>query len=446
MAIESITISFLGVDERSKSAYQFFFEKSKQPRCVLIDDYRKAQLCLVDIDSYNVQQQYEALIKNYPDKYILVLSILEHSRVHNKEYFLKKPVNSDALQKLLNQISGLVSAKSVIDKSTSELSQAIPFQNAKTQTVLAVQNTPKNIKFDSDTKTFKGPVKYAGHVHDNVVASIKKTRNISPINAGKQVKVEHEEHIVGNQYELDATDQEQLKRFFYAPDKLLQTIVEQACNKSRQNKQIVQLKLLDYFFYFDAHEHQVYSTVSKSIIRSLCNMPHDGRVSYNLKDNSFRDKLHLIFQKNKTSKKTLKIQSWNMESFIWFIALWSSRGRVPQGTDLTLPVYLKQWPNLTRLATIPHAVRVAALLNERPHLLIDVANQLCIDQHYVFAFFSACKAIGLANTTRRQVDKRFVAEKPEHHKNKSILSKLLERLVSSSDKSSMDKKLIRTDE
>jgi len=88
---EPITISFLGVDERSKSAYQLFFENITPVQYRLIDDCQQSQLCLIDKDSYNVQQQYDELSRNYPEKYILVLSILDHPCAHDKEFFLKKP-------------------------------------------------------------------------------------------------------------------------------------------------------------------------------------------------------------------------------------------------------------------------------------------------------------------------------------------------------------------
>ncbi|WP_198266537.1 hypothetical protein [sulfur-oxidizing endosymbiont of Gigantopelta aegis] len=160
-------------------------------------------------------------------------------------------------------------------------------------------------------------------------------------------------------------------------------------------------------------------------------MPHDNQVSYKIKDASFRDELHDIIQsnKNKTRQKNQEKQSWRMESFTWLISLWSSRDRVPRGTPLDRPVYLMQWPNMTRLAAVPHGVRIAALLYEQASNLPDVARQLDIEQRYVFAFYSACKSIGLANISRRQIDKTFVNEQPKRHKNKSILAKLLGKLL-----------------
>ena len=123
---------------------------------------------------------------------------------------------------------------------------------------------------------------------------------------------------------------------------------------------------------------------------------------------------------------------------MWLISLWSSRGRIPVGTEILKPVFLMEWPNLTRLASVPHALRIAALLYDHPYPLADAARLLGIEQRYVFAFYSACKAIGLANVSRRQIDHTFAPEPGAEPENKSILSKLLGRLKRFSEKSSIN--------
>ncbi|MDX2503800.1 MAG: hypothetical protein QNL62_04905 [Gammaproteobacteria bacterium] len=446
MTIESITISLLGVDERSKSAYQFFFESIKTIQCELIDDYTQAQICLVDKDSYNARQQYEALLQNYPDKSILVLSLKKHSCTRKNEFFLKKPIKRDALQESLQQIFRFISSKGM---GTSE--QDIPL--LKKSSIISAKDSPatgkQNSQANSQTKTVasqEDSIKKLENTQDISHVPMLESKKTSTANAGRLLKIEHEEHFVGEQPDINLEqpdvnlDQlEQLRHIFYKPEKLLQAFVEQACSKSQQSEQIIQMNVLNHILYFDFQERKVYSSVGPGIIRPLCLIPHDKNISYRVKDPSFRDELHAIMQanKNETVKKTLKKQSWDMESFTWLITLWSSRGRVPQGTDLNQPVYLIQWPNLTRLAAIPHAVRIAALLYAGPRTLADTAKQLGIKQRYVFAFYSACKAIGLANVSRRQINTLFTAEKPEHNKNQSILSKLLGKLTRFSDKPSI---------
>ncbi len=457
MTIESITISFLGVGERSRSAFQLFFESIKQVRCELIDDYRTAQLCLVDKDTYNIQQQYETLIQDYPNKYVLVLSIMEHSCAHNKEFFLKKPVKRDALHESFNRIYRLISGKSPAEKFPDESNPVVPFKRSKTHGTEITGDPQKKIKASLDDKRHKNPVESVENVQDDKVVTIKEIRKVSTANAGRLLDVDNEKYFVGQQHEkyfvgqqsdIDINDPKQLKNIFYEPNKSLQATVEQACAKSRQNKQIVQLNVLNHIFYFDAQEQKVYSAVGMAVIRPLCVIEHNNQISYSVKDDAFRNELHECFRisrDNITSKKLVK-QCWIMEPFVWLVTLWCSRGRVPQGTDLTQPVYLKHWPNLTRLGSIPHAVSIAALIYDRSSTLLDVAKQLGIEQRYVFAFFSACKSLDLLGTARQDNDKLITTEKPKRNKNKSIMSKLLGKLVNYSGKSTINKVAISADE
>lgn len=422
MNTKPIMISFLGVDERSKSAYQLFFENIKPVKYKIVDDYHDAQLCLIDKDSYNVQKQYEELTSNYPEKYSLVLSIIEHSCTHEHEFFLQKPIKREALQVLLNKISGHISGKEIKKSGVPSRSQ--------------IKNTVRKIsekyRKKPDIEKLDEPVKPVIKEKDDTVVPINKKPKAATANAGKLLKIKNEGYFVGERPDVDINDPEQLKEVFYSPEKFLQGIMEQARKKSKKSGQIVQLNVMDHIFYFDDKNRKVHSTVSSSVIRHLCVVNQDEPPTYSVKPDSFRDDLAFILQARNKNKVNGK-HSWSMEAFMWVITLWCSRGRIPAGTDLTRPVYLMQWPNLTRLEQIPHSARITALIYDEPRTLADTARQLGIRQRYVFAFFSACKAIGLSDISVRDVDRLFESEKPKHNKNKSILSKILGKLASSQD-------------
>ena len=361
----------------------------------------------------------------------------EHACQSVREFFLQKPVKRDALQASLNKICYLMSGKNIelapkIKKIQEEISASDKLSEATKKVKINSEKARLNEKTDqtvtSEIKTVV-PIKSVTKEKPRAMTS----------KAGKLLKISSDKDFVGEQADIDIHDPTQLNKIYYDPNKFLQSIVEKVCIKSRETDSIIQLNVLNHIFYFDYHEQTVYSTVGPGIIRPLCLIPHDNNISFKAKDASFRTELHEIIQsnKNKTTKKTLEKQSWNMEAFMWLITLWSSRGRLPKGTSLTERVYLMQWPNLTRLDSVPHGVRISALLYDKPHTLIETAQQLGIEQRYVFAFYSACKAIGLASITRRQADTIFETEKPPENKNKSILAKLLGKLVSFRSKSKM---------
>lgn len=83
------------------------------------------------------------------------------------------------------------------------------------------------------------------------------------------------------------------------------------------------------------------------------------------------------------------------EDMLWRSALWTARGRVPAGTDLDARVTLRYWPNFTRMARPPDAMRIVALWHRRPVTLMDTAKALELPCHVVFSVYSACRAVRL---------------------------------------------------
>ncbi|WP_310460045.1 hypothetical protein [Sphaerotilus sp.] len=92
-----------------------------------------------------------------------------------------------------------------------------------------------------------------------------------------------------------------------------------------------------------------------------------------------------------------------LDHVLWQTALETSAGRLPVGVDPVVPVYLKQWPNLTRLHRTPHALRIAALWTTKGAGLLETAQTLKIAQRHVFAFYNAALALDLVTEDGAQV-------------------------------------------
>ncbi len=366
---------------------------------------------------------------------ILVLSLSNYECRLDTEFFIRKPVKRTSLEQSLNQIFSRFFQIPVLNSVQKQPEPRPVPPNYKVVT----RKTTSEEKPKTPAAPFEKP-STAKDANKAKVVPIKENTPASAANAGKLLKVENEKHFVGEQADIDIDDAQQLKTIFYSPDNNLQAIVEQASIQSSQSGQIIQVNVHNHEFYFDYAEQTVYSAVGPGIIRPLCLLSLDNKPRFTSRPNSFRNELHKIIQsnKNKTMKKSLEKQSWSMESFMWLISLWSSRGRIQVGTEILKLVFLMEWPNLTRLASIPHTLRIAALLYDHPYPLADTARFLGIEQRYVFAFYSACKAIGLTNVSRRQIDYTFAPEPGPEPENKSILSKLLGRLKCFSEKSSIN--------
>jgi len=84
-----------------------------------------------------------------------------------------------------------------------------------------------------------------------------------------------------------------------------------------------------------------------------------------------------------------------LDDLLWRAGLLTAGGRLPIDSDPNRPVYLRHWPNLTRISAIPHAVRIAALWSARGASLVETAALLGISQRHVIAFYNGALALDL---------------------------------------------------
>ncbi len=121
-----------------------------------------------------------------------------------------------------------------------------------------------------------------------------------------------------------------------------------------------------------------------------------------------------------------KFQS--MDAFLWKLACWTSKGRYPQDIDYRHPIYLRSWPNFTRLLITPHALRIAALLIQGPRTMINVAEMLNIKPQYVFVFVSAAYSVSLVGQARRLADSLVQPPVVTPSKGQGLLGRIMSKL------------------
>jgi hypothetical protein len=97
-----------------------------------------------------------------------------------------------------------------------------------------------------------------------------------------------------------------------------------------------------------------------------------------------------------------------LTTLLWQVALWSCRGRLLAGIDPDTPLRLRQWPNLTRLAPLPGALRIAGLWSRTPTSLRVAVSLLKMEPGPLCNFIAASHALGLLE----QVGKREEAANP----------------------------------
>jgi hypothetical protein len=94
----------------------------------------------------------------------------------------------------------------------------------------------------------------------------------------------------------------------------------------------------------------------------------------------------------------------NFTGLLWQTALWTSRGRLMLGVNPEAPVRLKQWPNLTRLAPTPSAMRIAALWVRFPTSLRLTVKMLNVSPTHIFDFLAAAHGLGILEVQESRVE------------------------------------------
>ena len=119
-----------------------------------------------------------------------------------------------------------------------------------------------------------------------------------------------------------------------------------------------------------------------------------------------------------------------LDWLLWLLALATARGRVPEGTRLDQPAYLRCWPNFTRLPPTPEGLRIAAAWAGQPRPLDELAGLLGVEPALVYGFYSAAATTGLAGQARRRADRLVEARRLEQsaRKPRGLLSAILRRL------------------
>ncbi len=178
------------------------------------------------------------------------------------------------------------------------------------------------------------------------------------------------------------------EKAYYDPDKFLYghlANISKTDSQQENGAKLVTLIVGQAIFVYSPNKKSIKVNIGGSKLQALASLPlYEKSVELTTLDTSWDD---------------IEGEQYAVKELLWDTATWAARGRVAVGTDLTKPVALIRWPNMTRLREFPHAARVAALWIKRPTSLINTAKILEVPRQDVFGFYTATKAIGLSYHT-----------------------------------------------
>jgi len=377
-------IGAIGMDQRQHNMLRVLFARKCANRYDLVEEC-SAELCILDLDASDGEHLWQEFRRRHPQQPLILVSLKDRTVVDPSTLFVKKPIPVHCLMKALQTQCG-------------RLEEAPPADDQDP----ADPSTPGG-SAAAGTATPEAPIS-------------PQLRRPPPANRIPSLAGTAAEQVfVGTAADVDPWDPEQRAGIYYNPDHYLQGHVQQALNLAVRHNRNVTVEgpwpTLELFI----QERRIRVAAEERHLRPYCTLPDATReVSLQLFDGEI--------------PRNGDTQTYSTQTFFWKLALWASRGRLPEGTNLFRPIYLRRWPNFTRLVVTPYALAIAALWAEQPRSLIDTAHCLQIPQRYVFAFYSAAKSLQLAGETRRAADTLLAPPDLAVSRQRGPLERLLDRL------------------
>lgn len=451
----------LGLSERVVNSLALIFQKQLAGSCVLANE-ADAQVAIIDVDNPGAQAHIDRQQQQFPGRQVILLAFASDHPVSANAILLKKPLKVDDFVQTLKALTTRIAQQNQKPQEKPAIrpmpreSRMAPSPAAKPDFVAPAQAEPtqKDIRRKESleqevratphaapqTEADRGGTVSAGGI--SPVSAVAKVNNIvatdsddkespqGPANAARsntetdvavaQLNAREKHYYIGSMPDVDLSDAEQRVAVFYDVEQFLQGFVQKAIELSQRNNAPVRVSgaaigQIDIF----TREKKVRTHATAATFQAAC------RIRLRTKDIEFS----VMYDAELPAEADEGVES--LEAFLWKIALWASRGRLPAGTELDVPVALKQWPNFPRLLVPPHATRIVGLWARRPTSLAETPGLLGLPQRNVFSLYSACASLGLIVHDRRSIPRQFVPEIEAPTEKRNLFKMLLNKLTKS---------------
>jgi hypothetical protein len=362
MLNRKIKISLHGMDDKAAKMFGMFLEMYFSGGFEIVSRGQQ-DIVVVDLDGVHGEVVWSKLRQEFTGP-ALVLSV--HKKVAPNTVWVPKPITSQFK-------FSLKSVLSLLDESGTPASGAVSPSLPEREKTFVENSNPNPI---IGTKS-------------GLPAQIPKTA-INPV--AETTALVKMVYLSERNYSNQLTDESYLRQapaVFYNPNHYFQALMVQGIAKSLAEKTPVRIMCCDTIIIkLDAVHDELFTACTRKFLRSMAIIVVDGRNS----------ETHAISADNYASSKerlATDSQLKKLSTVMWELAIWTARGRVPEGTQVLAPVGLKSWPNLTRLPLTPRMLEIIALWVTSPTNLLRTAERLRASYAEVFSVYSVCHGLGL---------------------------------------------------
>lgn len=401
-----IRVALFGMDGRTLKTMVLYLQGPCRGIAVVVDEL-DAEVDIIDADFTNVNDLVTERQSKAPNRPILILSLRELSI--EGTIFVKKPVQATELIAGLKEANEIIS-KGEVTKNSQKSSKKISAPKTEAPISQVTKKDPEIIK--------EPEIKQKLEVKKNI--NTEETKKTSKHQAAKQINERGFSIYIGSDARIDYSDRGQVLNAFFNPKNYFLGYVQSAFKIAREKARIIQLNSSWEPIIIFPHSHDVWLDAEDKQLRVLA--------GFTIKSSNNGISLSSVNPNISAGVKNKMDNFYDMDAFLWKLAIWTSKGRYPNSLDINRPVYLKRWPNFTRLVITPHAIRISALLIKGPRTLTNIADSLKISPQYVFVFISAAYTLGLVGQAEREVDQIVAPPEVKATESKGLFSKILGKL------------------
>lgn len=405
-SINPLKVALHGMSERSYKMMTMYLQGPCKGIAVVVND-SNAEIDIFDADTVNAEKLLNERLAKKSHRPVIVLSLNDYSQ--EDILYVKKPVKTD------DMLSALSRAGDMLYENTKPVASQQSHSIDKQANNSSPLPTP-----NYTTESSHVPIPEENPVLKKYVIDSDEQKKTSKHQAAMQLDEKGFGAFIGSVAGIDVNDPKKFAMASYNPKEYFQGYVEAAFKVSHAKGQIRQLNSGWNPLIIFPHSNEVWLDVDENQLRAFSGLAINKSIDSKMSISP------LSVESSSLSRSLERFQS--MDAFLWKLACWASKGRYPNNIDITQPVYLKSWPNFTRLLVTPHALRIAALLIQGPRTLGNVAEVLNIKPQYVFVFISAACSLGLAGQTKREADVLVQAPEVKPTKNQGLLGRILSKL------------------
>ena len=397
-----LQVSLHGMDGRSYNTMVKFLQGPCKGVAVVVEKLN-AEVDIVDADLSNSKKILEERLANQPLRPIIILSLQEINL--DNTIFVRKPIQTDAMMDSFSVAKNMLLGKAEENESKTASRQVKRIKKQAFDTSEQSQSEQNKLTQPSDNSDEQS--KSSKHR----TAMLLDEKNFSA--------------FIGLLPGIDFNDPEQVPLASYNPKDHFQGYIQSAIKVARNKGQVLKLNSGWKPIIMFPKSHEIWVDAEDKQLRAYASL------TFLTEKGKEHKKMTLSPVHPRDESMNLEMEKFqDLDSFLWKLACWTSKGRYPYTIDYNRPVVLKRWPNFTRLMITPHALRISALLINGPRTLANIAESLNIKPQYVFVFFSAAYALGLADQAKRKSDEMLQPEKITPNKSKGLLNRIISKLRS----------------